>query len=62
MFGRLQREAQIILDSTIELTYFMRGAISYDDMLRRTYGERDRIAIFIEKRLKTEANRPHPQY
>jgi len=62
MFGRLQREAEMVVDDVIELTYFMRGAISYEEMLRRTYGERSRIAGFIERRLKQEAKKPYPVY
>jgi len=62
MFGRLQREAEIIVDDVVELTYFMRGAISYEEMMRRTYGERQRVAHFIEKHLKQEAKKPYPQY
>lgn len=62
MFNDLQREASVIIDDIIELAYFMRGAITYDQMLWRTHGERDRIAAFVEKRLKKEATHPYPQY
>lgn len=62
MFGDLQREVQNIVDNVIELSYFMRGAIPYEEMLRRTYGERERIGSFIEKRLKKESQKPYPQY
>jgi len=62
MFKELQREAQMILDGVIELTYWMRGAITYEEMLRRTHGERDRISAFVEKRLSVEAKKPYPQY
>lgn len=52
----------MILDGVIELTYWMRGAITYEEMLRRTHGERDRISAFVEKRLSVEAKKPYPQY
>lgn len=62
MFAALQREAESIVDGIIELTYFMRGAIGYEEMMRRTYGERQRIGTFIEKRLNVEMKRMYPQY
>ena len=46
----------------VELVYFMRGAISYDDMMFRTAGERDIINEFLEKRMETEKNNPSPVY
>lgn len=47
-----------IVDEAIELIYFMRGAISYEEMWETTYHERQRISSFIEKRLKDEAAKP----
>ena len=46
----------------VELVYFMRGSISYDDMMFRTAGERDIINEFLEKRMETEKNNPSPVY
>lgn len=48
-----------IVDEAIELTYFMRGAVQYFDMLEMTYAERQRFSSFIEKRLKDEGAKPH---
>ena len=48
-----------IVDEAIELSYFMRGAIQYNEMLDTTYAERQRISTFIEKRLKDEGSKPH---
>ena len=40
----------------------MRGAISYEELMRRTPGERDRISVFLDKRFEVEKNNPHPVY
>ena len=47
-----------IVDEALELTYFMRGAVQYFDMLEFTYAERQRVANFIERRLKDESAKP----
>lgn len=40
----------------------MRGAIPYEEMMRRTPGERDRFSHFLDKRFITEKDNPHPVY
>lgn len=40
----------------------MRGSIQYDDLLRRTYAERQLMSEFIEERLKIEGKKPYPTY
>ena len=62
MFQILQRDAQALIDGVIELVYFMRGSITYEEAMMRTRGERDRIGIFLEKRLKAESKRTMPNY
>ncbi len=47
-----------IVDEAIELTYFMRGAIQYETMFETTYHERQRMGVFIDKRLKDEGAKP----
>lgn len=47
-----------IVDEAVELSYFMRGAIQYEDMFDTTYHERQRMGNFIEKRLKDEGAKP----
>jgi hypothetical protein len=51
-----------LIQSVIELVYFMRGSVSYEEMMRRTPGERQRIADFISDRLKIEHKKMHPVY
>lgn len=63
MFAQLSREIKNIIDNVLELTYFMRGGISYDSALMvMSAGERDRASEFITKRLDAEAKSPHPVY
>lgn len=58
----LQNDAKNLIDSIISLVYYMRGAVPYEEMLRRTPGERDRFNIFLEKRFEVEKNNPNPVY
>jgi hypothetical protein len=62
MFNVLKQDIDNIIDSIISLVYFMRGAISYDEMLLRTPGERDRINLFLEKRLEAASHQMYPVY
>jgi len=62
MIRSLQEEATNLIDGIISLVYYMRGSISYEEMLRRTPGERDRISAFLDKRFEIEKNNPHPVY
>ena len=58
----MQDEAQILIDECVTLSYWMRGAITYGEILYTTVGERQRIGKFIEKRLEQEKKNPHPCY
>lgn len=58
----LAREVDMLIQSSIELSYWMRGAIPYESMLLRTPGERQRIADFIQKHLKAEGKKTFPNY
>ncbi len=62
MFGNLKRDVQLIVDNVVELSYFMRGAVGYEEMMKRTPGERQRMAKFIEKRLESQKNSMSPVY
>ncbi len=62
MFTRMGLEADALTDGIISLVYYMRGAIGYEEMWRRTPGERDRISTFIDKRFEIEKKNPHPVY
>jgi len=62
MMKGLQRDIDNIIMGVIDLVYFMRGAVGYEEMMRRTVGERQRFTQFIEKRLKQETKRDFPNY
>ncbi len=62
MFKLLDRDIDVLLQNVIELCYFMRGAISYEEMMMRTAGERQRIQDFVKRRLDLEAKKLNPVY
>jgi len=62
MFARLKREIVGVIDEIIELAYFMRGAIPYEEMMNRSPGERERISKFVSRRLKEESKHMYPNY
>jgi hypothetical protein len=63
MFTNLRNEASIIVDSLIELAYFMRGSIDYHNLLMYTsYAERTAMEVFVKKRLEAESKSAHPVY
>lgn len=62
MFARLTEEASNVVKHIIELVYFMRGGVTYEEMMNRTPGERQMIGEFISQRLESEKKNPHPNY
>lgn len=62
MFDQMQGDIERTVDNTIELCYFMRGAIGYEEMMNRTPGERQRISQFIEKRLDSQKGAMSPVF
>jgi hypothetical protein len=62
MFGRLEGESTALLNEAIELSYFMRGSISYEQILLRTPVERRLIGEFVKTRLEGEMKKSFPVY
>ena len=63
MYSRLNRETKIIIENAIQLAYFMRGSMLYNDIIySMSYIERDMAMEFIGKRLEQEKKNPHPVY
>jgi len=62
MVDGMDRESRKLLESIVSLVYFMRGAISYNDMMWMTHGEREVIKDFLDTRFETESKNPHPVY
>lgn len=63
MFQRLRSDGKRMLQNIIELAYFMRGSVQYNDLLlTMSFGERDLISEFISKRLEQESKSMSPNY
>ncbi len=62
MFKTLNGSVKEIIKSVVQLVYFMRGSIQYDDMMWRTPLERDLISEFIKDRLEGVAKNQFPVY
>lgn len=62
MINRLKREIGGIIRSALELSYYSRGAWSYDTVLAMSAGEREVAAEFINKRLEVASKMPFPVF
>lgn len=63
LFNRLTRDTRQIIDHVIQLTYFSRGSIQYDYILKNMcFAERQMLGDFINKRMEIESKSPHPVY
>lgn len=62
MFQRFSAEAKSLLNSIVELCWFMRGSVTYEEMMLRTPVERQIISEFIEKRLDSQKKSMYPVY
>lgn len=62
MIHRMDAESKALVDSFISLSYFMRGSMTYDDFMWRTYAERTLVKEFLDERFENEKKNPHPQY
>lgn len=63
MYKSLNRDTSAIIEGVIQLAYFMRGSMIYNDiMYSMSYIERDMAMEFINKRLEQESKNPHPIY
>lgn len=62
MIGTLQDEAKTLIDALVATAYWMRGGVTYSELMNLSYGQRQRIESFIDKRLETESKRLNPSY
>lgn len=62
MFARMNKDSRQTIKSIISLVYFMRGSVSYNDMMFMTHAEREMIKEFLDERLEAESKNPHPVY
>lgn len=63
LYNRLGNDVKLLIQSTVQMVYFMRGSISYETAL---YGmnfiEREITSDYITKRLKDESKSINPVY
>jgi hypothetical protein len=59
---RLGREIRGIIQSAIEISYFSRGAWTYQAVLQMSQAEREMAVDFINERLKIAGKSSHPIY
>lgn len=50
----LEKGTVALLDHAITLSYYMRGAVQYEDIFDLVYLERLRMMNFVNKRIETE--------
>ena len=62
MFSQLQREATAIVETCVQLSWYMRGGVSYDSLLLKTPGERQIIGDFVVNRMESQKGVMHPVY
>ena len=62
MFSSLRGDVERLVDEAIWISYYMRGAMGYEEVMRRTPGERQRLTSFLEKRLESQSKSLHPVY
>ena len=62
LIAQLGAEIKSLVKGALELSYFSRGAWSYEAVLNMSAGERDLAVEFINKRLESQSKSPHPVY
>jgi hypothetical protein len=62
MFRQMKRKTRNLIQSVVQLVYFMRGAIQYDNMMHMTPVEREIVEDFIKDRLEQEKGKANPIY
>lgn len=62
LMHRLSKEIENLIKAGLEISYFSRGAWSYDQVLSMSAGERDLAVDFINERLKAAAKMQFPVF
>ncbi len=62
MMSLLRSGTEAIVKSTMELVYYFRGAIQYDDALLMSPAERDIAFEFVNERLEQARKMPYPVF
>ena len=58
----LAAQSKQIIKSIIELIYFMRGSLSYEEAMAMSPFERIEVSEFVNKRLEQEGKKSFPVY
>lgn len=62
LLAQLGAEIRMLIRSCLELSWYSRGAWSYETVLNMSSGERDIATDFINKRLEGQAKAHYPIY
>lgn len=62
LIQRLGLEIKMLVKNAIELSYFSRGAWSYESVLQMSAAERELAAEFINERLKAAGKMAFPVF
>jgi hypothetical protein len=53
MLTHMEEEAKMIKDSALRYSWYMRGGVTYEDILNMSFAERETIGKIIEDNLET---------
>lgn len=56
------KESEALLDNVIELIYYMRGSVTYNDVMHMSRIERNATADFVNKQLEKVSKMAHPVF
>jgi hypothetical protein len=62
LIHRLGVEIKSLIKSSLEISYFSRGAWQYETVLAMSAGEREMAVEFINERLKAAGKMQHPVF
>lgn len=62
LFASFARNVEDLIEGIVSLCYYMRGSVTYEEMMGRTSGERKVIQQFVKKRLDSQKDSMHPVY
>ena len=62
LIRRLGDEIRALVQSAMEISYFSRGAWSYETVLGMSQGEREMAVEFINKRLEIASKSSYPVF
>lgn len=60
MIDDMDVQSQSIIENVMNLVYYMRGGVSYTEVMFMSAGERSILAGIINRRIKEAANHPNP--